>query len=232
LRHLVVLSRLSRLSGVAIAIALAFVNSACSTTTTAPSGTKSSVSQPTATKAAGTDGDTGSNAAAALPGLGSGCDQNTHPQIVPDNSQTAALPGGATTKEGLLAGMKAHRGVAGFDFPWAPAIETPIPTVVGVVCPKTGAVYQYGDPVAWGHVRIINRDPKGNGVIPRGNGMYSHLASEALASPARILLQIGIPTAKQYCLDMGFYTGIIFANGDMIEPPPIDPSKVEKPPLP
>jgi hypothetical protein len=215
-RPVVLVSRL-----IVIVLVVMMAVSGCGSTSAAPHiSAGSPVSKPSAAA---------KSAPGALPGLSSQCDQNTRPQIVPDNSQTAALPGGATTVAGLLAGMNAHRGVAGFDFAWAPGIDTPVPTVLGVVCPKTGDVYQYGDPVAWAHsVRIINRDPAGSGVIFRGSGMYSHLASEALSGPCQVLLQVAAPDKdkKRYLLDLGLFTGIIFANGDMIETQPIDPNKV------
>jgi hypothetical protein len=58
--------------------------------------------------------------------------------------------------------------------------------------------------------------------------MYSHLASEALSGPCQVLLQVAAPDKdkKRYLLDLGLFTGIIFANGDMIETQPIDPNKV------
>jgi hypothetical protein len=184
MRRLVVLSRRSRLSGVAIpiAIALSFVISACSSTTTALSGSNS-------------------------------CDGSTTGDNNPDNSATAFLAGGGPTIEAMTVKIDQKRNAgATFDERAANGMKyqgdtamLPIPgpvkldkntghfvadnsIVKGVMCPN-GDIYASGSGKklmsgAW----LVNRDPSGtaDSITP---GLYGHPASQVLKAPCQALVQ-------------------------------------------
>jgi hypothetical protein len=172
MRRLVVLSRRSRLS--AIAIALAFVISACSSTTTALSGSNSCDQN--------TTGDnTPDNATTAFLAGGGPTIQAMTVKI--DQKRNA----GATFDERAANGEK-YQG----DTAMLPILgpNTPVANriVKGVICPN-GDVYVSGSSQKWmSGAWLINRDPSGTAESIHDD-LYGHPASQVLKSPCAALLQ-------------------------------------------
>jgi hypothetical protein len=202
MRRLVALSRVCVI-GLVLMLALTACGSA--TPNTQPG-------KPVASKAAGTDGDTGSNAAAPNPVLGSACNQNTPGDNTPDNSATAFLAGGGATIQAMVAKMDneaknnvdvytKYGGSGGAILPIIPAprlvngsfktvYQSPINRVVkGVICPN-GDIYLSGNPTKWmSGAWLINRDPGGTVENQSSSVLFGHPAAQVLKVPCAALLQ-------------------------------------------